>query len=105
MDLSFFSSPIGVTISWVCTVAGFSFALFQTTKVVKLKQKIDSLNITHNKLRVVNETLSVENTHLKQKIVSFEKNEIRDNSQEVKQTGKNNINQGVVNGDVNLDLS
>lgn len=105
MDLGFFSSPIGVAIAWVCTVAGFAFALFQTSKIVKLKQEINSLNFSHNKLKVENNELKVENTNLEQKFISSESNEMRDNFQGVKQAGKNNINQGVVNGDVNLDLS
>lgn len=98
MSLSFFSSPEGVAIAWVCTVFGVIFAILQTNKVFKLKREINSLDLSNSKLRI-------ENNNLEQKIVSFEKNEIRDNYQEVKQTGRNNINQGVVSGDVNLDLS
>ncbi|MCP4985658.1 MAG: hypothetical protein GY928_06180 [Colwellia sp.] len=98
VDLSFFSSPAGVTIAWVCSVLGVVMALFQRGSAVKFEQEVNSLNIINNELKS-------ENINLVNKITSIENNEIRDNYQDVTQTGKNNINQGVVTGDVNIDLS
>lgn len=102
MDLSFFSSAEGVAIAWICTVVGFGYAFFQKNQVYKTKQILNSLNISYNELKVKNQNLKIENNNLIQKI---ESNDIHDNYQDVTQTGKNNINQGVVKGDVNFELS
>ena len=98
MDLSFFSSESGIAIAWICTVVGFLWAFLQKVKTTKLKNQFDTLNNTYNELKI-------ENTSLEQKIIAIENNDIRDNYQEVKQTGKNNINQGVVKGDVSFEMS
>jgi len=102
MDLSFFSSAEGIAIAWICTVFGFGYAFFQKNQVSKTKQILNSMNISFNDLKVKNENLKIENNNLVQKI---ESNDIHDNYQDVKQVGKNNVNQGVVKGDVNIDLS
>ncbi|MCF9079100.1 hypothetical protein J7937_17190 [Vibrio parahaemolyticus] len=108
-----FSSPVFVAIAWVCTVVSCIYAFIQKSNVAKITQKFDDLNISHNALKVENSTLQqkfeslevsyntlqVKNTSLEQKIVEIEKNDIRDNYQEVHQNGQNNFNQGVIKGD------
>lgn len=100
--MDFFSSDIGVSIAWLCTVAGFGYAIFQQNQVSKTKQILNSINVSYNELKVKNENLKIENNNLVQKI---ETNDIHDNYQDVTQVGKNNVNQGVVKGDVNIELS
>lgn len=102
MDLSFFSSPEGITIGWICTVASFIYALFQKNQVSKTKQILNSTNVSFNELKIKHENLTIENNNLVQQI---ETNDIHDNYQDVTQVGKNNVNQGVVKGDVNIELS
>lgn len=102
MDLSFFSSDEGISIAWICTVVGFGYAFFQQNQVYKIKQILNSTNVSFNELKVKNENLKIENNNLVQKI---ETNDIHDNYQDVTQVGKNNVNQGVVKGDVNIELS
>ena len=103
MDLSFFSSAEGITIAWICTVTGFGYALFQKNEVSKIKQILNLMNVTYNDLKVKNENLNIENNNLIQKI-KVESNDIHDNYQHVKQVGKNNVNQGVVKGDVTIEF-
>jgi regulator of replication initiation timing len=102
MDLSFFSSAEGIAIAWICTVVAFIYALFQKNQVSKTKQILNSVNISYSELKVENENLRIENNNL---IQTIESNDIHDNYQDVKQIGKNNVNQGVVKGDVTFDLS
>ncbi len=102
MNLSFFSSAEGIAIAWLCTVIGFGYAFLQKKEVYKTKQILNSMNISFSELRIKNENLKIENNNLVQKI---ETNDIHDNYQDVKQVGKNNVNQGVVKGDVNIELS
>lgn len=90
-----FSSPPAVAIAWICTVASCIYACIQKSKEVKIKQKYNSLNITH-------ENLKIQNSSLEQKITDIENNNIHDNYQKVNQKGKTNINQGVVKGDFNF---
>ena len=81
-------------------------------QVTKIKMQINSLSTSYNELKVKNKNLTIANnelnimnTSLKQKITDIDSNQIHDNYQDIKQIGKNNINQGVVKGDVNIDLS
>ncbi|MDX4028572.1 hypothetical protein [Aliarcobacter skirrowii] len=100
--MDFFSSGVGVAIAWICTVCGFIFAIFQRNQVYKTKQILNSINTSYNELKVENENLKIENNSLIQKI---ESNDIHDNYQNVRQFGKNNVNQSVVKGDVSIELS
>ncbi|WP_298939802.1 hypothetical protein [uncultured Psychromonas sp.] len=122
---NFFSSPNGVAIAWVFTVIGGFYGLIQKKQAnaikvkyeildasnnelkiqtTKIKLECESLNASNNKLQIRNENLTVTNTTLEQKIIQAENNDIHDNYQEVTQTGKNNVNQGVVKGDVSIEL-
>lgn len=111
MDLSFFSSDTGVAIAWICTVFGFGYAFFQKSQIIKIKQELNILNTSYDELIIKNENLNlvnnqleIKNNNFEQKNSQIESNEIRDNHQNIIQTGKNNINQGVVKGDVNIGL-
>ncbi|MEZ8141817.1 hypothetical protein [Enterovibrio sp. FF113] len=111
--MEIFATPLFVAIAWICTVVGCLYAFAQKNNVTKITQKFDKLNISHNKLKVENNTLQqkfesleisynslqVQNTSLEQKIVEIEKNDIHDNYQEVHQNGQTNFNQGVIKGD------
>ena len=87
-----FSSPLAVAIAWICTVVSCIYAFIQKNKAVQIEQKYNSLNITH-------ENLKIQNSSLEQKIIDIENNNIHDNYQKVNQKGKTNINQGVIKGD------
>ncbi|HGH5996675.1 TPA: hypothetical protein ACJI8Q_001779 [Morganella morganii] len=111
--LKIFGSPPFVAIAWLCTVASCIYAFFQKANVTKIKQKFDNLEITYNDLKIQNSTLQqnyeslqftnnelkIKNNNLEQKIITIEKSDIQDNSQEVHQHGQNNFNQGVIKGD------
>ncbi len=99
MDLSFFSSSEGIAIAWLCTVLGCGYAIFQQVQVYKIKQTLNSVNLSYTELKVKNENLKIENNLLLIKIENYK------NHQKVQQKGKNNINQGVINGDLTLALS
>ncbi len=94
---NFFSSETGVAISWLCTVIGFIFAIFQSSQKIKIHHKNIELQKDCYKMQT-------EITNLNQKIFELENSEIHNNKQHISQTGKNNVNQGVVKGDVHLDL-
>ena len=99
MDLSFFSSSEGIAIAWLCTVLGCGYAIFQQVQVYKIKQTLNSVNLSYTELKVKNENLKIENNLLLIKIENYK------NHQKVQQKGNNNINQGVINGDLTLALS
>ena len=99
MDLSFFSSSEGIAIAWLCTVLGCGYAIFQQVQVYKINQTLNSVNLSYTELKVKNENLKIENNLLLIKIENYK------NHQKVQQKGKNNINQGVINGDLTLALS
>ena len=86
--LNFFSSPIGVSISWICTVIGFIYGF---------KNKKEA-----SKIKLENNSLQQQITNLNQKIYEYKQTQIRDNQQSFSQTGHTNINQGTVNGDFNF---
>ncbi len=67
--------------------------------VYKIKQTLNSVNLSYTELKVKNENLKIENNLLLIKIENYK------NHQKVQQKGKNNINQGVINGDLTLALS
>jgi hypothetical protein len=123
--LNVFGSPIAVAIAWICTVGSTFYAFSQRSQATaikvkyesldasnnelqiqttKIKLECESLNTSNNELKIRNENLTVTNTTLEQKIIKSENNDIHDNYQEVNQTGKTNINQGVVKGDVTVEL-
>ena len=90
MDLSFFSYSEGIAIAWLCTVLGCGYAIFQQVQVYKIKQTLNSVNLSYTELKVKNENLKIENNLLLIKIENYK------NHQKVQQKGKNNINQGVI---------
>ena len=45
MDLSFFSSDTGVTISWICTVLGFGYALLQKSQVMHILVRLNTHSV------------------------------------------------------------
>lgn len=93
--LKFFGSSPAVAIAWICTVVSCIYAFVQKNNATKIEQKFNSLNITY-------ENLKIQNSSLEQKIIAIENNNIHDNYQEVHQSGKTNINQGVIKGDFHL---
>lgn len=60
--IDFIKSDIGITISWLCTVASCIYGLLKTNQVIKLqkkisimKLKIDNIDQSHN-LKTVNQS-------------------------------------------------
>lgn len=111
MDLSFFSSPFGVAVAWAFTVFGFIYSIVKRNEVVKINKYFAALQVSYNDLKTENKNLNltnnelrIVNTNLEQKIVEIENSEISADCHRVSQKGKNNVNQGVVKGDVNLEL-
>lgn len=123
--INFFSSPNGAAIAWVFTVIGGFYGFVQKKQATEIKVKYEtldasnnelkiqttkikleceSLNASNNELQIRNENLTVTNSTLEQKIIQVENNDIHDNYQEVTQTGEKNVNQGVVKGDVTIEL-
>lgn len=94
--LDFVATPEAVAFAWVCTVVSCFYAFFQKSQVSEIKQKFETLQVSYSKLEV-------QNTTLEQKITEIENTDIHDNYQEVHQTGKTNINQGVIKGDFNFN--
>jgi cell division protein FtsB len=95
--LSIFTSPVAVAFAWICTVVSCMYGLSQKNAVIKIKKEVTSLNVT-------NSVLLVKNTKLEQKITKIETTDVSGNSQKIEQKGKNNINQQLVKGDVNIEL-
>ena len=87
--LVWFSSPFGVTIAWICTVASFIYSTVQ--KVEK------------NKFKIQCKELEIKSYQLEQKIIFIQNNSTHDNQQDIKQEGKNNIHTSVLNGNFNLN--
>ena len=87
--LTWFSSPLGSTIAWICTVIGFIYALVQQN--------------AKNKFKIKCKKLEIKNYKLEQKIISIQDNSTHGNQQDVDQKGKTNINTGVLYGDFNLN--
>ena len=71
MDLSFFSSSEGIAIAWLCTVLGCGYAIFQQVQVYKIKQTLNSVNLSYTELKVKNENLKIENNLLLIKIENY----------------------------------
>ncbi|EHA13628.1 hypothetical protein [Halomonas sp. HAL1] len=111
MDLSFFSSPFGAAVAWVFTVFGFIYSIVKRNEAAKINKYFAALKVSYNNLKIENKSLDltnselrIVNTNLEQKIVEIENSEISVDCHKVSQKGKNNVNQGVVKGDVNLEL-
>jgi len=102
--INFLSSPNGAAIAWVFTVIGGLYGLVKKKQATEIKIKFKTLNASNNELQIRNENLTVTNATLEQKIIQVENNDIHDNYQEVTQTGEKNVNQGVVKGDVTIEL-
>ncbi len=86
--LSWFLTPTAVSIAWICTVLGFLLGIYG------LVQKNEK-----NKLKVQCDKLIETNIELELKIVEINKNI---NKQEFTQHGKNNINTGILTGDIHV---
>ncbi len=115
--LELFSTPIAVTIAWLCSVIGFFYALFQKSENTKIRTEIqvknDSIAILqsenielNNKVTVLNDSnnkLEIINSDLNSKVINS--NNIDNSKKTNEQHGKNNINNGNINGNLNLNLS
>jgi len=69
--IEFFSSQIGVTIAWICTVLSFIFGVFKTIENRKLKLEINQFK---NKNQVDNLTSEVADLSSDDVIQNGEKN-------------------------------
>lgn len=101
--LGWFSSPLGVTVAWFCTVVGFVVSLFQRNEKNKLKIQCDNVEAINNEFKVKCENLEANNYELQQQIISINNNSANNTQQDVKQDGTTNINTGVLNGNFNLN--
>lgn len=88
--MEFFTSEIGSTIAWVCTVLGFIYGFLQTKSKRKLKVKIQNLQIE-------NKTLNTSVINLNSKIADFSKNEIT-------QTGEKNVQTNTNTGGMTINM-
>ncbi|EPS3385836.1 TPA: hypothetical protein I7217_00015 [Vibrio vulnificus] len=101
--LAWFSSPIGATIAWFCTVIGFIYSLLQRNEKNKFKVQCESFEASNYELKVKCEKLEANNYELEQQIISIQNNSTHGNQQDIKQEGTTNINAGVLNGNFNLN--
>jgi hypothetical protein len=117
--ITFFSTPEGVALSSLVTIASLVFGFFQKSKVIKISNKIDSKNNIISILETKNIKLTQDitlisdsnnelkliNSQLTATVNNLEKGDLSQNEQSVSQHGKNNINNGNISGDFNLELS
>lgn len=101
--LCWFTSPLGATIAWFCTVVGFIFSLSQRNEKKKIKVQCENYQAINNEFKVKCDKLEANNYELQQQIISIKNNSPHDNQQYVKQEGATNINTGVLNGNFNLN--
>lgn len=101
--LAWFSSPLGATVAWFCTVVGFIFSLLQRNEKKKLKIQCESFEASNYEFKVKCEKLEANNYELQQQIISINNNSANNTQQDVKQDGTTNINTSVLNGDLNLN--
>ena len=80
--MNFFTSEVGASIAWICTVGGFIYGFFQTKGKRKLKVEIDNLQIE-------NKTLNTRVRNLNLKITDFSRNEITQSGEKNVQTNSN----------------
>ncbi len=117
--ISFFSTPQGVAVSSLVTIGSFIFALFQRSRVIKLSSEIITKNGTIENLNVQNtevnqqlilmsesnNELKIINSKLTTSVNNLENGDLNQSKKFVNQTGKNNISNGDIDGDVTLNLS
>jgi hypothetical protein len=117
--ISFFSTPKGAALSSIVTISSFIYALFQRSSAIKiskqiiikdkkiinletqntnLSQEITLISKSNNELKIIN-------TDLSKTVNNLESGDLNNSKQSVRQTGKNNINNGDIDGDVTLNLS
>jgi hypothetical protein len=75
--MDFFTSDIGTSIAWFCTVIGFLYGFIG-------KKKNEKLKITVLELKQHNESLEINVNDLSAKVADFSRNEVN-------QTGEKNV--------------
>jgi len=117
--ISFFSTPLGIALSSIVTISSFIYALLQKSKVIKMSSEINTKNnnVTTLKKQNIefnqklismsesNNELKLINSQLTATVNNLENGDLNHNKQSVSQTGKNNISNGNIDGDVTLNLS
>ena len=88
--MDFFSSELGVSIAWLCTVIGFIFVFFKNKQVNKLKLEI--INVKN------------ENIEINRKIKVLTDKSIDNSNNEVNQSGEKNIYTKQVTGGMKIDM-
>jgi hypothetical protein len=115
----FFSTPQGVALSSIVTISSLIYALFQRSKTINISNeiitknnKITTLEIQNTELTQQltlisdsNNELKINNSQLTKTVNNLENGDLNCSKQSVSQTGKNNINNGDIDGDVTLKLS
>jgi hypothetical protein len=117
--IAFFSTPEGVALCSLITIASLIFGFLQKSKVIKISNEIDSKNniitiLEAKNIKLTQDITSTTNSNNELKLVNsqltatvnnLEKGDLSQNEQSVSQQGKNNINNGSISGDFNLELS
>lgn len=117
--IDFFSTPYGVALSSLVGISGFVYALFQKTKTIKLSNEIitqnnkitllETRNIELNQKLISisnsNDELKIINSQLANTVNNLENGDVNHIRQPVVQTGKNNVNNGDIDGNVSLSFS
>jgi len=117
--INFFSTPQGVALSSVVTIVSLIYALFQRAKAInisneiivknstivtlenqnnELTQQLTSISDSNNELKIINSQLT-------KSVNNLENGDLNQSKLSVHQTGKNNISNGDIDGDVTLHLS
>jgi len=117
--INFFSTPQGVALSSLVTISSLIYAFFQRSKTINisneiitknseittletqnigLTQQLTSISDSNNELKIINSQLT-------KTVNNLENGDLNHSKQSVSQTGKNNINNGDIDGDVTLNLS
>ncbi|MEJ2765617.1 hypothetical protein VV869_16820 [Photobacterium sp. MCCC 1A19761] len=102
--MDFFSSEIGITISWICTVLGFlyGFKKDKDYRVVKSKTvKTEEYNL---QLKSLVNNLESENLNLKNQVIKLNSENNNIGNKKVGQQGEKNIYNEKVTGGMKIEM-